>query len=531
MGRKKTDARPFWTIDAETDPFLKGRMPKPFIWGLYNGNSFWTFETTEKLIEEIKDQEVIVYAHNGGRFDFHFLLPYINLREDIKIINGRLVSAKIGACEIRDSYALLPEPLRSFGGKLDIDMAKLEPEVRTQHMAEIIEYLKGDCVSLWDTIFKFEQKYGRHLTQAGAAMAFWERIHGKPAPKTDQRYFTKFKEYYYGGRVQCFQKGHIKGPIQVRDIRSAYARAMLEAHPYEPIYTELAYPREIKATDMVTLDCVSLGALPFRGDKGGMSFPDDNLRRRYYVPGHEVIAAKETGSLREVEIINAVRFHHCIDFEPYITHFWEGRKKDIENGDEVNSLFKKRLMNSLYGKWAANPDNYGNFMAVPWSEKFDYAEEGYEFNGTFGPHTIVRKDLEDWQKRFYNVATAASITSYVRAMLWRGIHKSNGVVYCDTDCIMAEVANVDEGDNLGQWTDEGTAKDAWIAGKKMYYLVGDFAKGKKTKQASKGVKLTGPQIKEVALGATVKWENDAPTFTLSGKRDAYFQVRNVKMTA
>ena len=27
-------------IDCETDPFKAGRVPEPFIWGMYDGNEF-----------------------------------------------------------------------------------------------------------------------------------------------------------------------------------------------------------------------------------------------------------------------------------------------------------------------------------------------------------------------------------------------------------------------------------------------------------------------------------------------------------
>lgn len=528
--KKKGDERPFWTIDAETDPFKYLRVPKPFIWGMYTGAAFHTFDKTKDMVDAIKDQDIIVYAHNGGKFDFHFFLDEINLREEVKIISGRLVSAKIGRCEIRDSYTLLPEPLKSFGGKLDIDMRKLEPEVRHLHMPEITEYLKMDCVSLWDTIAQFERKYGRHLTQAGAAMALWEKISGRKAPSTDREYFHKFSQYYYGGRVQCFEKGYIKGPIGVWDMRSAYMSAMLDEHPYDPIYTELAYPKSIKPQDMVHLNCVSLGVLPHRSERGGIFYPDDNVSREYWVPGHEVLAGLETGSISKVEYVNAIRFANLIDFKPYIIPMYEGRKVDIANGEITEGLFKKRLGNSLYGKFGANPDNYGNYMCVPWDEKMDYEEEGYSFNGKVGELAVVRRDLDPWQQHFINVATAASITSQVRSKLWRGIHASTDPLYCDTDSIIARSATLPIGKELGEWAHEGTADKVWIAGKKMYYLQGHFEKGKKSKQATKGVRLEGKDIKKAATGHTVTAISDAPTFTLRGKRQVYFQKRNIRMT-
>lgn len=540
--RKKNDERQIWTIDAETDPFKKWttkaeqRIPVPFIWGLYTGSGFHTFTTTKEMVDTIRDNDVIVYAHNGGKFDFHFFLQEIDLYKEVKIINGRLVSARIGQCEIRDSYSLLPEPLKVFGGKLDIDMRKLEPNVRAKHMPEIIRYLREDCVSLWDTITLFEQRYGRHLTQAGAAMAFWENISGRQAPKTDRHFFKRFSQFYHGGRVQCFERGVIDGPLQVYDINGAYARAMLDEHPYDPIFTEMPYPQVIEATDMVHVRCVSNGVLPFRNERGITTYPDDNISRDYYTPGHEILAGIETHSLRDVKYIHATRFHNLVEYSIYINHFTALRKKAKAEGNKAEDVFAKRLNNSLYGKFGANPSNYGNFMCVPWAEKDDYREEGYEFNGTIGPHTVLRRDLDPWQEHYINVATAASITSQVRATLWRGLHASHRPIYCDTDCIIAEASTVPVSADLGDWEFEGTASRAWIAGKKMYYLQGDFGKNKdgskKTaKQATKGVRLEPKEIKRVAMGKEVIARSDAPTFTLTGKRGVYFQQRTIRMTA
>src|ERR1700741_2307867 len=101
--RKRKDNRAFWAADCETDPFKNKRVPKPFVWGLYTGTSFYSFKTAEEFVDFIKDQDVIIYFHNGGKFDIHFLLKFINLGVEIQVINGRLVVAHIGKAEIRDS--------------------------------------------------------------------------------------------------------------------------------------------------------------------------------------------------------------------------------------------------------------------------------------------------------------------------------------------------------------------------------------------------------------------------------------------
>lgn len=550
MAKREQDRRAFWTIDAETDPFKFGRVPKPFIWGLYTGAGFHTFAETAQLVEAIKDQDVIVYAHNGGKFDFHLMLDHINLHEDMKVIDGRLVSAHIGKCEIRDSYSLFPAPLRDFGFKKDIEISKLEAKVRHQHMGEIVEYLRQDCVGLWDALDRHEQTYGRHLTQAGASMAMWKKISGLEPPRTDRPFFRKFSPYYFGGRVQVFERGYVKGPFKVWDIRSAYPWAMLSEHPYDPIYHELAFPREVQPADMVKLECVSCGALPHRDARGEITFPRDNERRTYHVTGHEVLAGLETGTIRDVKLLNAIRFIGLRDFAPYINHFYEGRKADRraakafrEAGDhqaanamDVEVFFKKRYMTGLYGKFAANPENYGNFMATRWEDKFDHSEEGYEFNGKIGNLALLRRPLDPWQEHYINLATAASITGQVRAHLWRAITSADGPIYCDTDSVMARAADLPIGEDLGQWNMEGVAHEGWFAGKKLYYLKGQFENGKTAKLASKGVPLDPKnkrdiaKLKAAALGGTAKVRSDAPTFTLKGERQVYFQERTIRAT-
>lgn len=528
MSRRKKDKRQFWTLDCETDPFKHGRVPVPFIWGLYTGTSYWEFETVDALVEFISEHDVIVYAHNGGKFDFHFLLERINLHEPVKVINGRLVVAHIGKAELRDSWNVLPIALAQYQ-KDQIDYAKFEADVRAKHMPEIRRYLKGDCVYLWQMIDQFEREYGRHLTQAGAALSQWRAMSDKRTPETDADYFDKFAPFYFGGRVQCFQTGHVKGPAKIVDINSAYPWAMLSSHPYGPDYVTTENSSEFRPTSFVTLECVSRGALPFRSERGAITFPDDTERRRYVVCGHELQAGLDTGTVEAVQILAVTDFSEEVSFAPYIEHFYSQRQEAKATGDKAGDIFCKLLMNSLYGKFGTNPRNYGNFQCVPFSEMEDYHGEGFEFEGMIGPHALLRAPLDDWQMKFLNVATAASITSQVRALLWRAICASEGVAYCDTDSLICQTPNVGLSNRLGDWKDEGTADDVYIAGKKLYACFGSFDDGKsKIKMASKGVRLTPDEIRRVALGETITANAEAPTFRLRG--GPVFQSRNIRAT-
>lgn len=74
-----TVRRPICVCDSETDPFKRGRVPKPFIWGFLNTktNEYEEFTDTKELVDFLYGQEIIVYAHNGGKFDWHFITQYI----------------------------------------------------------------------------------------------------------------------------------------------------------------------------------------------------------------------------------------------------------------------------------------------------------------------------------------------------------------------------------------------------------------------------------------------------------------------
>ena len=207
--------RKFATIDCETDPFLHNRIPTPFIWGFYSDGFYKQFYSTNLLIEYIKEFDGVIYAHNGGKFDFHFLLDALEPEQEIMIINGRLAKFKIGKAEMRDSYLLLPVPLAAYK-KDEFDYTKLESRNREKFKAEIEEYLFNDCKYLYDIIQRSYQDYGVHLTLAGSAFSFWHKNYSQldSVPRSPKNYFKFFRPYYYGGRVECFKKGIISTPFK-----------------------------------------------------------------------------------------------------------------------------------------------------------------------------------------------------------------------------------------------------------------------------------------------------------------------------
>ena len=516
-----------WAVDSETDPFKAGRVPSPFIWGAYNGSEYHSFTKTDEMVDFFVDKDVIVYAHNGGKFDWHFILHRLEQFEPLMVISGRLSKFKIGLCEFRDSINILPFPLSAYQ-KDEIDYGIMEASEREKphNKKEIAKYLKSDCVYLWDMVTQFIDRYGLHLTQAGAALKVWEKMSGVKAPETNQFFYESFAPYYYGGRVECFKIGMIDYDFKVVDINSAYPDGMMKKHPYGSTYDvsdSLPAGRGNVERSLIKVRCVARGCFPFRGDNG-LEFPKDDFVREYNITGWEFLAAIETETIEEWEIVEVLTFSETISFEGYINHFYKMKDDCKVSGDKAGYIFAKLFLNSLYGKFGANPDKYDEYTIV--RPQYIQAAEGedYSYCAQLGEWALCSRPLAEDKQRYYNAAVAASITGYVRAKMWRSINECEGVIYCDTDSIACTSTGALElhPTQLGAWDIEAECDSGGVAGKKLYAF---HIKDGGYKTASKGVRLNAEEILKVAAGEDVTYNPENPSFSL--KRGVKFNSRKV----
>lgn len=501
-----TEPRRIAVADCETDPFKKGRLIiEPFIWGFYDGETYEEFTDTADFIKYVSERRVIVYAHNGGKFDWHFVVPWINGK--VKVINGRLSEFRIGEAIFRDSFNILPTALKAFS-KQDFDYTKLERDVRASNMEEIRRYLYSDCINLYNYIDEFFSQYPKALTLAGIAFKEWQNITGYKPPRTYPEWYERFAPYYFGGRVQPFKGGVFEGDFQIADINSAYPAAMMSEHPWgtDVISTKCPKDSELHLA-FIELEAENLGAFPHR-NKTSIDFTTE--RGTFYVTGHEFKTALETDTARSIKILNAVVFENSINFADYVEQFYEKKLLAERCGDKSGRLFAKLLMNSLYGKFAARPSQYREYIF----DEFGAPEpEGYERGDIIYDKQIFSRPLNENEQRWYNVATAASITGQVRAFLWDSICRVDDPYYCDTDSIIfSGKSDLAYSDNLGEWSSEGHADKLAISGKKLYAA---WDNGDPVKTASKGARLSAAEIERVASGETIVYEPEAPTFSIS----------------
>jgi Vibrio phage DNA polymerase len=577
--KSKKKIRRLAVLDTETDPFLYGRVPAPFVVGIYLDSGFTSFWGDDCILQSMEflaaqGDEWIIYAHNGGKFDWMYYLAFIS--GSLKIINGRIVSAKLCGHEIRDSFAIMPFPLRDYK-KDEIDYRHLEKRARNKHRAEILSYLESDCKYLYELCSTFHAEFGQQkLTIGSTSMGEIKKLH--PFERTTITFDRIFrKDFYYGGRVECFDKtGIIDAPVKIYDVNSMYP-AMMRDYPHPSGSAYITGDEITDDTCFVIAEGESAGAFPSRS-KAGLGFPHG--RGKYCVSRFEYDAGIDTGTFRPDRIVRTFDFPLRTAFTDFVTHFYGARQKAGQMGDSVRKLLFKFTLNSGYGKFAQNPANFSDWVVAtlkcrPHGKCEHCHGKGmcWLFAGCFKCQALNDYERltdgccmfcggtgERWQlheydtlnpdgpmiwkartfvQSYYNVATGASITGAARATLLRGLAMSDRPIYCDTDSIITE------GDfhgpvstsELGYWKFEGCGVLSAIAGKKLYAIFDDKApdlsdedrrkypwmvdpvkfKGKKfwcIKKAHKGLKLSPAEILQIAQGWEIEVANHAPTFGL-----------------
>jgi hypothetical protein len=551
--------------DTETDPFKEGRIVKPFTCGYYMTDSeeyfdFWGADCIAQMFAHIEanfpEEAITFFWHNGGNFDAYFCTEFFDPGMEPFIINGRLVRVTCRGYEFRDSYAMIPVALGNTikaddGGKMEIDYELFEVENREANKELIRRYQKQDCVALGKLVVEWLEMFGNKLTMASVALPMLRSFHGfdNMSETTD----NEIRPYYFGGRCQAFELGVMGGKFYGYDINSSYPDVMRRYR--HPVSSVPVYEKRISSnTHFARIRAWSNGALPVRLDNGGLDFPIGT--RDFYACIHEINAGLETGLLRIHHVYETLYFKTESTFEDFIDTFYAKRLDAGANGDEIRKLFYKLVMNSSYGKFAQDPRKYESWIfdpdelpsplmceecnAIEFGEAV--ASEGYscarceaKTHDAYGWYLHTIRDGKSIFARpqklrngqgFFNVATAASITSAARASLLYGINAATRPIYCDTDSLICEALDAELDDKkLGAWKLEFKADTVCIAGKKLYAVFDD---GKEVKKASKGVRLTAEEIRRIAEGETIEYANPVPKFKLNG--DVDFVTRRIKKT-
>lgn len=534
-------------LDMETDPFDADRPHEkilPFVACLYSENFapivIWEEDQTaflDKLMAEIEalPDAYTIYAHNGGKFDFMFLMS--RLKGELMFKGRSLMTARIGRHELRDSFHIIPEKLAAYV-KDEFDYNKLRKEARNKNRDAIVKYLINDCKYLLEIVRGFLDKFGFKITTGQAALAELNKSYKteRIMPVTDQL----LRPYYFGGRVECIQgKGVFEGHYKLYDVNSMYPYVMAtRQHPIGSQYIQRA-GNPGPNTIFIQLECFSRGAFVCRSEDGETIAPWQ--KRRYMTTIWEYEVALKYKLIFKVKIICCIDCEKRSTFEKFVVPLYNGRlqtKKKLDGMEETDpsyaalkreDIFIKLILNSCYGKFAQNPRRFREHYITPRNERPEQA------SGEWGDFPALQSpDYWIWSRptrnmNFNNVGTSASITGAARAVLLEAMQLAKDAIYCDTDSLICKDLQGVPIDKtaLGAWDIEKEMPAVVIAGKKLYAY--RDMKGKE-KIKSKGTSgLNWNDMLRLLAGDVISTISKAPTLTRVGTQ--YYVTRKVRATA
>lgn len=524
--------RPFATFDLESKDGDSQTIPgftRVFLAGFYDGESYESFRgddcISELMLYMLQPRYIgwHLYAHNGGRFDFLHLLPW--LASEGKSAGFRfcaIPAGKSGGIQILDIWKVNKKGKKNGKGKWRLlDSIKLIPlaldkACKTFKLAgkdplpldthefskRWEEYNEQDCKALWSVLGRFhtmvEDNLGGEvgITTPATAMKTWRRKYlTHKIPRGEDAHEFVFSTYC-GGRVEVFQRE--SSNLSYYDINSSYPAVMREPMPCdEPIWWSGIPPRQFT-------------------DEGGeyVGFVEADVELDEYIPPLPVKRDSKllfpTGRISgrwdwaELSLVraNIVRWGKSVWFKSkpllrtMVEDLYPYRDKSRQGYDEGLAYVVKILLNSLYGKFGQNALRR---KVVPWSE--DLPKGAIPVDGT--AESPVWYIDEEVTAPYIMPQIAAHVTALARIKLYRHMVAAGpSLAYCDTDSIITS-SKLEVSTALGDLKNEypGVTFDGTFLAPKLYMLRGSDAS---IKVVAKGIReRTEATFNTLASGGTV----------------------------
>jgi hypothetical protein len=475
---------------------------KPYALGFYvEGTgymSWYGLDCIDQFVEKILGlkrgykRKYVFYAHNGGGFDFLFVLKKLLLITGVRInkaldVKGALINIKMlykdnwkndkekplsiifkDSCPIF-SYASLD----SLSKELDTSVKKLTGYVDhdsitkhnfLEHQKDVEKYLKNDVLSLYEIVIKgqeiFQKEYKVNMLNSATAASI-TRFHylsqhydpdNFPLYNFPMVLDQIFRKSYFGGRSDCFKIGVFGGPIYYYDVTSEYPSQLAENMPY-------GWPRFVSNQNKLDWDVDQgiyyvyvkgkakngLNVLPYRS-KNGLIFPTFSDWTGGWWWSEELKLAREQGY--------GMRFVYAFVFKtaPYMKVCVEGlfAKKQKAKQDKNPALEKtaKIIINSLYGFWATVFKDLSKIIlktvSTPKQDPaLKYLQTNTLLNAIRVGDTHVMRVKEDIRLSYsyapISIACAAKSRIYLYKIIASVIERGGEVYYCDTDSLITNL--------------------------------------------------------------------------------------------
>lgn len=514
--------------------------------GYRTPNDYLIFNSWFNYIYHIyKDTEntgsIIVWAHNGGRFDNVALLMdlYLNQHQytnfvksnNASLINGGILELTIEfnnqeKVVFRDSFRLFPmsldKLLKAFFnlGKVEIDEIYKNDmgAFKIAHYQKYHDYLKRDCDGLYDALVLF-RKLVNDISPIGdlplslgslALKVFKTSYLGDLEILTPNKKQDDFlTNAYAGGRTEYFGNGvkdenGIYRKCNYYDVNSMYPAEMQNA--FFPVGVGI-WTKKLEYNDNKQL---IIGAYEIEYNQTGGHIPllrdqsTGQKSKEHEFIGRGIYTTDEIQYLisigAEIKIIKGLIFPDSQQiFNEFITDLYNMRLKADREGNAALFLVIKLLMNNLYGKFAQREiaeslvfmtDKQANQLLkdinsgkekkiLSIKPMADLDEYDYEYM----PYSVKTKIIVHHR----HALIAALITAKCRIKITDIAEKYHETaLYCDTDSFITQSVLDDKylsRTELGMFKTEYANVSMRIWGRKQYQII------EKNEIKQKGVKI------------------------------------------
>ena len=524
--------RPFATFDLESKDGESQTVPgftRVFLAGFYDGESYESFRGDDSIGDlmlcmlQPRYRGWHLYAHNGGRFDFLHLLPWLasygraqgyrfcaipaGKSGGIQILDIWRVDSKgkrdgKGKWRLLDSIKLIPLSLAKacktfkLQGKDDLPLDTHENDRRWE------VYNRQDCEALWSVLGRFhtmvEDNLGGEVgitTPATAMKTFRRKYLTHKIPRGEDAHEFVFSTYC-GGRVEVFQREAVA--LHYYDINSSYPAVMREPMPCEdPIFWQGEPPSVFTRAGSEYVGFVEadvelseyIPPLPVKRDSK-LLFPTGRISGRWDWAELSLVRSGIRKWGQSVWFKSKPLLRGMVeDLYPY-------RDKSRQGYDEGLAYVVKILLNSLYGKFGQSALRR---KVVTWSE--DLPKGAIPVDGS--PESPVWYIDEEVKAPYIMPQIAAHVTALARIKLYRHmVAAGDSLAYCDTDSIITS-SQLEVSTALGDLKNEypGVTFSGTFLAPKLYMLRGSDGS---VKVVAKGIReRTEDTFNTLASGGTV----------------------------
>jgi hypothetical protein len=499
--------------------FAAGRVV-PYLAGLYDGDVFRVYRGPGCVKEFLRRhltyswRNTRFYAHFGQLFDFPLILDELDAMPQFNLYplcsGSRVIQLKVKDAfnhqwVFNDSGALLSFSLDSLTKAFNVEHRKQEIVAKGEDYdlrlhdlyiddpRQVIEYLRHDCLGLWEVLLKFEDLIGKAnvgLTTASTAMkTFRHDFLPREMVMAPRDVNDEMRQAYFGGRTEIFRLYAPPPPgddfYGYYDVNSLYPFVMDQFRfPVSGPQTHRSPDRSILLEPGISRARVTapnglyVPVLPCKvrvGPAWKLMFPVGRFEGSW---DHCLLReALELGY--KVEPLKSFTFEEDFVFQGYVRHFYE-MKRHSEKGTPPY-LIAKLLMNSLYGKFGQHEDTETAIKDPdPDPEEYELLRWLDEDRGW----VLVKSHGKG---KFYLPQVAVHVTARAQLVLFdalrRIVERGGRIFYCDTDSVVTDDHRLPVSDKLGDFKLEHRVYESFFLLPKTYCLTLD---GGRTELRAKG---------------------------------------------